>query len=210
MPVSGIAIEVTRPGKHRARPGIRAHRASLQSDEVTIEEAIPATSPFRTVLDLAGVLDRRGLENAVSELEHRGLTDRLSFDELFERHPGKRGATKLRAVLESDEPGGIGKSELEEAFIDFVDEQGLLRPERNAPLALGDRFIEIDAMWRRQRIAVELDSRTFHLTPAAFESDRERDRALVALGWRPIRVTWRHLHSGRAALAADLCSMLTL
>ena len=63
---------------------------------------------------------------------------------------------------------------------------------------------EVDCLWRKARLVAELDSRTFHQTVAAFETDRERDRALNAVGWRTIRVTSRHLDQGRRALAADL------
>ncbi len=90
----------------------------------------------------------------------------------------------------------------------FADEFHFRRPELNVPFKLGGRMIEIDAMWRAERIAVELDSRGFHDTAAAFESDRRRDRQLTALGWRPVRVTWKQLLHERRELAADLRRML--
>jgi very-short-patch-repair endonuclease len=51
---------------------------------------------------------------------------------------------------------------------------------------------------------VELDSRTVHGTARAFEKDRERDRILLAEGWRLARVTWRQLRDEPKAIAADL------
>lgn len=70
--------------------------------------------------------------------------------------------------------------------------------------------LEIDAVWRDQRVAVELDSRTFHLTAAAFEADRERDRILMAAGWRPVRITAKHLERTRDRLREDLAKLLGL
>jgi very-short-patch-repair endonuclease len=79
-----------------------------------------------------------------------------------------------------------------------------LRPATNI-LVLG---FECDCVWREQRVAVELDSRTVHDTSAAFERDRARDRALQAAGWRVVRVTWRQLHGEPDGLAADLRRIL--
>jgi len=78
----------------------------------------------------------------------------------------------------------------------------------NAPLALRGRFFEIDALWEEQRVAVELDSRSVHGTKKNFESDRQRDRILLAEGWRTMRVTWRQLHEEPEEIVADLRSAL--
>ena len=55
---------------------------------------------------------------------------------------------------------------------------------------------------------VELDGNDVHDRPIQSDSDKERDRELLLLGWHVIRVTWRHLHQGRAKLAADLRRLL--
>jgi very-short-patch-repair endonuclease len=89
-----------------------------------------------------------------------------------------------------------------------VDEIGLPRPEINAPLDLSGISIEVDALWRAERVAVELDSRQFHDTPHAFERDRRRDRRLIATGRRPLRITWRQLEEEPAAVARDMRAML--
>ena len=74
----------------------------------------------------------------------------------------------------------------------------------NAPLAIRGRFFEIDALWERERVAAELDSREIHGTRKKFESDRLRDRILVAEGWRTMRITWRQLHEEPEEIAEDL------
>jgi very-short-patch-repair endonuclease len=63
-------------------------------------------------------------------------------------------------------------------------------------------------MWREQRLIVELDGRAVHGTARAFESDRQRDRALLAEGWRSTRVTWLQLRDEPEAIAADLRELL--
>jgi very-short-patch-repair endonuclease len=57
-------------------------------------------------------------------------------------------------------------------------------------------------------VIAELDSQAVHLTPEAFERDRARDRRLAVHEWRPIRVTWRHVHQEPRALESDLRTLL--
>ena len=95
-------------------------------------------------------------------------------------------------------------SELEARFLAFLRAYRLRLPQTNV---LVDGF-ECDCVWREQRVIVELDSRTFHDTAAAFEQDRSRDRALQVAGWRVVRVTWRQLNAEADALAADLRAIL--
>jgi hypothetical protein len=166
------------------------------------------TSPFRTALDVAALGDRRLVERVVHEMKLRRTTGEVPFDGLLQRHPRRRGAQLLRDVLASKAPVSLTRNELEERFVAFLDANRLPRPEINAPLALRERFFEIDALWRAQRFAVELDSREIHDTDDGFEADRERDRILLAEGWCTTRITWRQLRDGGPALAADLRALL--
>ena len=204
LPRYAIAPEVTRPGYFRGPPGIATHRSQVADDERLIEDGIPVTSPFRTVFDLAAVLDRRGLERVLHEAEVRGLRDRVSLPMLLERYPGRRGTRVLRELLGSPEPVGITRNDFEEALVALVDAHGLLRPRMNADLALRGRFFEIDALWEEQRLALELDSRGVHGTRKRFESDRQRDRILIAEGYRTMHITWRQLREEPEAIVADL------
>jgi very-short-patch-repair endonuclease len=197
--------EVTCALGHRARRhGIVAREAPVLDDERTVVDGIPVTSPFRTVFDLAAVLKLRELERAWHEAEVRGLRDRVSLPMLLERYPGRRGARNLRALLEAGEPVGFTRNDFEEAFVAFVDANGLRRPRMNGTLALRGRIFEIDALWEDERVAVELDSRSVHGTNKNFESDKQRDRILLAEGWRTMRVTWRQLQEEPDEIAADL------
>jgi very-short-patch-repair endonuclease len=197
--------EVTCPPPRRARRnGIVCHEGVIAEDERGVVDGIPVTSPFRTIFDLAAGLDLRELERAFHEAEVRGMTDRVSLPMLLERYPGRRGARSLRAVLGSEEPVGITRNDFEEAFLALIDAYGLPRPRMNADLAVRGRFFEIDALWEGQRVALELDGREVHGTKRRFESDRQRDRILVAEGWQTMRATWRQLQEEPAAIAADL------
>jgi very-short-patch-repair endonuclease len=52
---------------------------------------------------------------------------------------------------------------------------------------------EVDVFWRSESLIVEVDGYEYHSNRQVFESDRARDAALVAGGYRVIRVTWRQL-----------------
>jgi hypothetical protein len=180
----------------------------LPGDEIGEVLGIPVTSLSRTLFDLASVLSRHQLELALNEAEVQGLTDSLSLPDLIARHPRRRGMANLRALLKLKAPAGITRSRLEERFVAFLDAHGLPRPHLNADLALRGRFFEVDCLWRSQRLAVELDGRGFHDTDRAFEKDRERDRILIAEGWRVTRVTWWQLEEEAGSVAADLRQLL--
>lgn len=196
---------ITTAGKGRRRPGVTQHVSRLPPDEVTVRDRIPITTVARTLLDLAAVLDGHRLERALAEAEYRRYADSPSLPALIARYPGRRGLAALRAILGSGAPEmGITRSPLEDRFLRFLDERGLERPELNAPLRLGPRFVEVDCLWRRLRVAVELDGRAAHMREAQFESDRLRDRRLLATGWKPARVTSEQLDTDPNGLEADL------
>jgi very-short-patch-repair endonuclease len=79
------------------------------------------------------------------------------------------------------------RSVLEDEFLRFVDRHGLPRPEVNQRIA----GYEVDAVWREQRLIVELDGYSVHRH--AFEQDRERDAHLLGEGFAVLRLTHRRL-----------------
>jgi very-short-patch-repair endonuclease len=208
MPSAAEWVEVTRPSRRSRRVGIICHRASVADDEWEVVEEIPVTAPFRTIFDLAALVEARELERAWHEALVRELTAKVSLPMLLERYPRHRGTRRLRELLGSQAPEGITRNDFEEAFLALVDASGLPRPRMNADLALRGRFFEIDALWEAERVAVELDSRSVHGTPRKFESDRLRDRILVAEGWKTARVTWRALHREPDEVVRDLRAAL--
>ena len=70
--------------------------------------------------------------------------------------------------------------------------------------------MEVDALWARERLIVELDGFAFHHHRTAFERDRARDAALQAAGYRVIRLTHRRLEQEPAAVAAEIRRLLRI
>jgi uncharacterized protein DUF559 len=203
-------IEVTVPRPRRARSGVRVHSSALRDDEVTRHRGIPVTTPARTLLDLAAVLTRQQLERAVDRAEVRRLASPTSLDALLTRHATRHGTAHLRAILAAGRIGAtVTRSRLEDEFIPVLDAHRLPRPQTNASIEVpGYKRIEPDAMWRDERVIVELDGFDTHGTRGAFEDDRARDAALQAAGWRTMRFTWRQLESEPDAIVARLRAVL--
>lgn len=200
--------EVIAPGP-RAVEGVLARRCRLHPGECTSHEAVPVTSPMRTLLDLAAILDRTALAKAVNEAEVLRLFDGRELDLLLRRHPTVRGRGRLREVLaDLDDGARVTESALERRFLPFLDVHGLPRPLVNATIPLPGFAPRVDCQWPVARLVVELDGRATHHTRAQFEADRTRDRRLTAAGWRVVRITWRELDVRPGEVARHLRALL--
>lgn len=182
-------VEVTIPEGYRRRPGLRVYRiGTLRPDEVAKLKGIPITTAARTLFDLAARLPPRPLERALAEAIALRLTTAAEVGAMALRQAGRRGAGRLRAVLDLGDPRRT-RSEAEEMFLGLARRGGIEPPLVNTRLARH----EVDFYWPVARLAVEVDGFPFHTSPLAFERDRRRDAELAAFGVRVVRVTWRQL-----------------
>jgi hypothetical protein len=117
----------------------------LPFDEVTVRHGIPTTTVPRTILDQAATATTRQVERLVNEADVQQLWDRLCLDDLLDRYPRRAGSAAVRAALRGRRAGAtVTRSELEEMFMEFVDDLGLARPESNVPLGVGATLFEGD------------------------------------------------------------------
>jgi very-short-patch-repair endonuclease len=186
--------DVTAPTK-RSHLGINLHRSATA--ERTVHYGIPTTTPARTLLDLADVLDLGSLTSAVNDARLRNL---LSIDQLAETIANAPGRKTTALIYELAQPPT--RSAFERAFLAMVDRHRLPRPEVNTII----HGYEVDALWRPQRLVVELDGRRFH--EHAFEDDREKDANLLAAGLSTVRITWLRMVTQPAKEAARLRGLL--
>jgi very-short-patch-repair endonuclease len=202
-----VRIDVSVPGggrRHRGR--IRVHRVRrLASDDIATRDGIPVTSLARTLLDLARSLPPVQFERAIGEAERLHLVDLRAVERLGARSRGHPGLPALTSALfnHRGEPP-VTRSELERRFVDLCRMAGLSQPAMNANVA----GLEVDALWRAERLIVELDGHEYHRTRAAFERDRLRDAALQLAGYRVLRFTHRRLTSDPSAVVRTLREML--
>lgn len=209
-PQTSPPLDVTVPGGDpRRHPGIRIHHVScaLPQADVRIREGLPITAPARTLLDLAEVLSARDLRWAVEEARVLKLVSTRDLRSVIERHPGRRGVARLRAVLDAADRGpSLTRSEAERRLVDLVAAARLPAPALN--VRIGGH--EVDALWRAERLIVEVDGYAFHAGREAFERDRRRDAELQSAGYVVTRVTWRQITEEHAAVAALLSRLLAL
>jgi len=205
----GTRIDVSTPAERRSTRRIRVHgRRRLDPADVTTVEGVPATTVSRTLVDLAEVLAADALRKPLSEAERQRVLDVKGIEEALERVRGRRSqsAARVRAALSELAATGttVTRSWLEDRFLSLLDAHDLPRPATNAYVA----SYECDAVWRRQRVAVELDGWDGHKTRRAFQHDRTKGNAVQNAGYTLLRFTHddvvRRPHETAAAVAAQL------
>lgn len=189
-PANHSRIDVTTLSDRRAVPGIRVHRTrSLDAPDITTVQCIPVTTVARTLVDLAGTVPPDHLAKAIKEADRQHRFDLTAVEAALQRTRGRRGPghRALREAIEEHAALGLDatRSSLEDAFLRLLRDAGLPKPATNADV----EGLEVDAVWRKQRIAAELDGWASHHTRHAFQQDRERDATLTAAGWRVVRFT---------------------
>jgi very-short-patch-repair endonuclease len=193
---------VSAPGKHHHR-GVRVHHtATLTGLDVTRQLEIPVTTPARTVLDLAPRLEDPALKRLINDARLSGFLQPNDLQELIDRSTGQKGIKRLRRSAGLDRRPT--RSPLEDRFEAFCNRYGLPRPEINVQIA----GHEVDALFREQRVVVELDGREYHDDPDSFERDRDKDADLTMAGFTPVRITDLRLTARPAREAERLLKIL--
>jgi very-short-patch-repair endonuclease len=186
-------------GRGGDRPGIRVHGTeALAPDERQVVNRIPVTAPGRTLLDLAAVVGRKEFERAVARAERKGLIDRDGLSALAERSKGLKGAPALREIVEAG--ATFTRSEAERRFLELVRNARLPLPESNVTL----HGYEVDFLWRKDRVIVEVDGFRYHSSSFTFERDRQRNARLAGHGFQVIRLAWHQIVSEGAATAVQI------
>jgi very-short-patch-repair endonuclease len=175
---SVVTIDVAVPSPRRSVDQVRFHTLSLDASEITRRDGLRVTTIERTLLDIAatGADIRRLAHEAIA----KKMTTQAKLKALAQNHRGERGAPALRRV--AGEPHT--RSRLERRFLRFLDGMDLPPPMTNHPIGP----YTVDFYWPQFGLVIELDE-DGHKTELAFEQDRARDRYLVGLGLRVMRVT---------------------
>ncbi len=182
-----ISVAGRNPGR---RPDIRVHRvATLLRREVTDADGLAVTTAARTLLDLASGSSSRQLEAAIAEAFALRLTTRRELLGLIEDHPGQRGIALLRRQLDAEAPPARTRSRGEARLLVMLRAADLPRPRVNAQRG---RW-EIDFLWEKQKLAVEVDGYASHSSPWAFERDHEKTAELQDAGLTVLRISWLQL-----------------
>ncbi len=189
------------------RPGIRRHRVpSLDPRDIRRRHGIRVTSPARTVVDGASYRRGEDLEELVGAAIGGRRTRAQEIEAAIERCPTRRGVRRLRPLLRQQGGPRWTRSWAERRLLALVRQAGLPVPETNVML---NGYL-VDALWREQKLVVEVDGYPFHRDRPAFENDRARDAALVAAGYRVIRFTAVQLRDRPLLILTQLAAALAL
>jgi very-short-patch-repair endonuclease len=185
-----VGIDVTAPRSRQGVPGIRLHTSrSLDAQDTTNHAGIPITTVARTLLDLAATTRAEQLERALAQAMHLRLYDQRAIDDVIVRSNGHRG-TKVLKQATRQEPK-LTKGKWEARMLRLVRGARLPDPICNRPLHAPDHGeCKPDFYWPAHNLIVETDGWESHGTLAAFRSDRAKDAALTAAGYRVVRFTW--------------------
>ncbi len=181
-----------------------------KSAEVGIYAGVPTTGVARTLVDLAGILHEAKLSAAIEQAAVLRALDVERIDAILAGAP-RRGSHRLLSALAPWRGRGRNlhlRSRNEAKLFSLLAVAGAPLPETNARLSVNGESFEIDLLWRRQRVAVEADSRRFHDNPIAAIRDSHRNRALVAAGFLVGRFGWGELEDRPEAVVAEISKLL--
>lgn len=195
--------DVTTVGRHVGPRGVRPHRtSSLAAADRRSLHGIPLTAPARALLEVAAELSTRELANAVEHAQVKRLVSKGELAAVVARAPRRSGVAALRAPADDR---AVTRSRAERMLVKLLRAAELPEPVFNA-VVLGR---EVDALWERERVVLELDSYAFHATRAAFERDRRKSGLLQRARYAVLRTTWTELTKHPYALVARVAEALS-
>ena len=187
----------------RRRPAVRVH--ARRTTERVWHRRLPVTTVPQTLLDFASVAPLRRVRHALAEADYHRLLHYDAFEETLGR--GRPGSEMLRHAVDNHRPElAYTRSEFERRFVELCEWGRLPIPKFNVKV-LG---LTVDALWRKERVIIELDGKQGHGTLAQIARDHERDLRLRAAGFAVLRYTWGQITRRRELIVADLRRALGL
>lgn len=188
-------LELSVPkGRRVELRGMIVHQVrGFEPIDVSVVDAIPVTTPTRTLIDLATVISADTLEEALDEALRRRLTTvpRLRHRIAALGRRGRRGIAVLYALVEARAASRtVPESTLETRFLRLVRRAGLPPPVCQYNVRENGRVLaRVDFAYPDILLAIEVDGYRWHSGRARWERDLGRRNDLTARGWRVIHVT---------------------
>jgi very-short-patch-repair endonuclease len=195
---------------HYRGPG-RVHRhEDIEAQDISPVEGIPCTNAVRVLIDI-GAVRRDLVEPMFHAVLHRQLAE---YDDIVARfyqvaRRGRNGVGPLRAVLaDYDAAMAPGESTLEVRLLEIIRQHGIKAPVRQHRVTVNGKNYRLDVAYPDEMLAIEGDGFGVHSERERFETDRERQNALVLMGWRPLRFTWRQIRQQSDYVADTISTAL--
>lgn len=176
-------------------PGVTVRRSDdLHRSHLTAVDRVRVTNIPRTVFDLAGIQRSKEFAAMAEALIIAGLMKEAHLEQMVIglARRGKPGSRTARDFLELRAGGDPGATTLERKGRAILAAAGLPAPIPQYPIpwSPGKRF---DDAYPEAKVALEWDSRAWHLQRDAMASDRRRDRQAALHGWVLLRYTWQEI-----------------
>jgi very-short-patch-repair endonuclease len=185
----------------------RLHRTGVVPDcgqEGIVRYASPARAIADTVRQLADFADVRAV--VAGGVQRRKVTVVDLAGELAASPT--RGSARLRAAL-AEVADGV-RSAAEGDLHALVKRERLPEPMYNARLFVDNQFLAVpDAWWPQAGLAVEVDSREWHLSPADWEQTLARGARMTEHGILVMRFTPRQVRTAGREVASKIRAVLS-
>lgn len=196
-------IHVCAPNRRRSRGWLRIHHPN--SIDRQWHRGLPVTCVMQTLIQIAPASSDAALRRALAVADRDGRLDLPALRSELSARP--RGAARLRHAIDHHMPELADTlSPLEDRFLMLCERHRIPLPVPN--FKLGPYVI--DAVWPEAGLAVELDGRDEHGSPAAVVRDRRRELAIRDAGLEVIRYGSEQIDRQSTATARDLLRALSL
>jgi hypothetical protein len=195
-------IELSTPRQLRSRREIRVHgRCDIEREW---HRGLPVVPVPELLLQFARTAAGDELRRATAEADYRGWLDLDQMAALCGR--GRPGSANLRAALARHLPQlAVTHSEFERRLLYLCERHAIPLPECDVRLF----GFQIDALWREQKVIVELDGRDGHAPWGRIRRDHHRDLILRRAGFVTLRYVWEQLTEQGADVAADILAAIS-
>jgi hypothetical protein len=207
-------IELTVPLERRRKvKGAVIHRTDgLLLPERTTLRHVPITTPARTVFDLATVAPRGTLDRVIEDVLSRRLVPRRALVAQLAAHggPGRRKTNVLQELLdEHPERWERAEGKFERRLLRFLKARGFPEPVLQHKVTLpSGKDVFIDAAYPNLLVGLEANSYLWHTSRKDWVRNQVKTRALTAMGWSIIPVTWEDLVPNATTFEEELRTAL--
>lgn len=193
---------------YRADAGfVRIHRTTVLPRVCYSDGPVSYADPARALADTARAMtDLADVRAIVAAGVQRGKVELWQLDAELRNGPA-RGSALLRRALA--EVSGGARSAAEADLLTLLRQSKLPEPLYNPRLFVGKVFLASpDAWWPDSGVAVEVDSRAWHLSPGDWERTLARHARMTAEGILVLHFPPGRLRKDRRAVISEMRSAL--
>jgi very-short-patch-repair endonuclease len=176
-------IEAAVPSSVMPHPGFSFSRRYIPPELIIERKGLRYTVPALTAIDLATFECSDAIDIA---LRTRATTLASMYEALRMTAHRAGNRERLRLLIDSRSEPWSAAERLGHRLLRAAQIKGW---QPNLPVCVAGRLFYIDIAFKQQKLAIEIDGRRHETDEDLFESDRWRQNALVAEGWRVLRFT---------------------